>query len=87
MPAELDRLKKQFDASRFEWIAKGHERQWAVLGDSASVTFYADYQKAIEAATKLFGAKPFLVQQVLKEEPTERIQHVFWDPEWAATQT
>lgn len=78
MSTELDELKTAFDKKRSEWIAAGHEGKWVVLGASQGPSFHTDYEGAVAYAAKTYGQKLCLIQQVLKQDRIENIQHVFW---------
>ncbi len=75
---DLSRLKAVFDEKRQEWLAAGHLGKWALLGDDSLRGFYDSYEEAVLVAAEAYGQKPCLLQQVLEEDKTDTIQHVFW---------
>ena len=78
MSTELDKLKEVFDRHRQEWIEAGHEGKWVVLGAAANARFHATYADAVGYAANAYGQATCLIQQVLKQDRIESIQHVFW---------
>ena len=78
MPADLEDLKAEFDRHRSEWIAKGHAGEFVVLGSPEDVTFHATYEAAVAHAAETFGDRICLIQQLLREDRTETVRHVFW---------
>lgn len=77
---ELDRLRRVFEANRAQWIEAGHEGRWVAIGpDEQVVGFFSDYEAAYtEAAARFDGDKPFLLQEVLRQERVEQIQLLSW---------
>ena len=75
---DLSRFKVIFDEKRKEWLTAGHLGKWALLGDDGLRGFYDSYEGAVNAAADAYGPKPCLLQQVLEEDKTDTIQHVFW---------
>ncbi len=50
-------------------LAEGAEGRWVLIKDSAVVGTWDTFDAAIQVAYDRFGHVPFLVQQVLVQEP------------------
>lgn len=87
MTSELDSLKAYFDQHRKEWLDAGHGDQWVLIGPAKAEGFFDRYEQAVLAASKIFGPKPCLIQQVLEQDRIESIQHIHYTGEWAATRS
>ena len=87
MTADLGALKAYFDQHRQEWLRAGREGQWALIGEDRRTSFHPTYAAAVQEAARVYGPKTCLIQEVLEEDRTESIQHVFWTEPWAETRS
>lgn len=71
MEALLSELE-YFNSHRDE-LLKHYEGKFALVKDRELIAVFDDPQEAYQEGIKRFGNTPFLIKQVLKEEPTESI--------------
>lgn len=69
--SELAAEREYFEAHRSEWL-EHHEGKFALVKASRAHNFYDTWEQAYEAGVEEFGVVPFLVKQVLQDDPTEQ---------------
>lgn len=67
LTTELD----YFESRRAEWL-EHHADKFALVNGSAVHDFFDSWENAYAAGVEEFGVVPFLVKQVLKEDPMLR---------------
>lgn len=67
----LEKELDYFDRHRSEWI-EHHRGKFALLRDQDLEGTYDTAEAAYEAGIKLWGNVPFLIKQILLEDPIEQ---------------
>jgi hypothetical protein len=62
-----------FEAHRAAWIEEGREEQWVAVKDADVLGFFDSMTDAYAAGVIRLGIQPFLIKQVLREDPIVRI--------------
>lgn len=68
--SELTTELGYFESNRSEWL-KHHEGKFALIKGSSVQNFFDTWKQAYETGVEEFGVVPFLVKQVLTEDPTD----------------
>ncbi len=66
--ALLDEERNYFEANKAKWLTR-HKNQYVLVKGSELAGVFGDGQSAYAAGLERFGLQPFLVKQVLAEEP------------------
>lgn len=66
-----------YKESKKKLLTEGREGKFVLIKDKSLVDFFDTEKEAYEEGVKRFGTDLFLIKQVLKEEPIERIQHFY----------
>ena len=77
--ADLSKLQKeldQFNQQKIDWL-KIHGEQFVLVKGSTLIGTYTTLAEAYNAGVAKFGTDPFLVKQLLKEEPPEELSSHF----------
>lgn len=69
---ELEKELKYFESIKDE-LLKYHEGKYALIKDEKLIDTFTKMEEAYEAGVKKFGAEPFLIKRIVKEESTESI--------------
>lgn len=64
----LEEELRLFEQCKQEWL-QSHPGEFAVVSETTIAGFYPDYEAALLGGLQRFGAKNFLIKQVLAEEP------------------
>lgn len=68
----LEQELKYFNSIRNE-LVKNHEGKFALIRDEKLVGTFDHAESAYNEGVRTFGTEPFLVKQILREEPIETI--------------
>ncbi|MHC5542316.1 hypothetical protein ACYOEI_29180 [Singulisphaera rosea] len=71
--AKFAREEAAFEAHRDEFLP--FEGSFVVIKDDQVLGIWPDRAEALDAAHQRFGSAPFMVKQILKEEPIRRFSH------------
>jgi hypothetical protein len=71
-PALLEKERLYFEAHRNEFL-QSHENLFVLIKGEELIGVFPDAQSAYNDGINRFGPEPFLVKQVLKEEPISSI--------------
>lgn len=65
-----------FERHKCAWIGEGHEGRWVAIANQKLLGFNDTFEGALAAAIAI-GSEPFLVKQLLPEEPVRVVHRVF----------
>ena len=68
----LEKELEFFNSNREGWL-KEHEGKYVLVKGMETVGFFDTVEKAYAEGIKRFGNFPFLIKQILREEPKEEI--------------
>lgn len=63
-----------FEEHRALWIQQGHEEQWVAVKGRDFLGFFDSMTDAYAAGVIRIGNEPFLIKQVLREDPIAIVQ-------------
>jgi hypothetical protein len=66
--AMLEKETEFFDAHRMEWV-KTAEGKHALIKDDRLIGFFDSDEAAYKEGARLFGIEPFLIKDVLPQDP------------------
>ena len=72
---QLQPLKEElefFQEHRAEWL-EHYESKFVLVRNKKMIDTFTTMKEAFNEGVKRFGAKPFLIKQILKDEPTQEI--------------
>jgi len=69
---ELEKELKYFESIKSE-LLKYHEGKYALIKDEKLIDTFTKMEEAYENGVKNFGAEPFLIKKITKEEVPESI--------------
>ena len=67
-----------FEEKRLQWIAEGHENEFAVVFGEDLLSFFPTLEEAFTAGTDTYGDAEFLVKRVTPHDDVQTIQRVHW---------
>ena len=67
---------KFFNAKKDEWL-KHYENKFALIKGEKLCNTFTTIEEAYQEGVMLFGLEPFLVKQIVREEPTEELPALF----------
>jgi hypothetical protein len=65
---ELEEEQRFFEQHRREWLAE-HQGKFALIKESTLIGTFDTAENAYVAGVQKFGNVPFLIKQILEEEP------------------
>lgn len=58
-----------YETQRARWIEQGHAEQWVAVKGTDVLGFFASMGDAYAAGVTKLGSEPFLIKQVVAEDP------------------
>jgi len=74
--APLQRELAFFQSKRNEWL-QHYAGQYALVKDDTLVKTFTSFDEAYSAGVERFGSEPFLVKQILEQEPEQSTPALF----------
>ncbi len=72
MELELKKELEFYESKRAEWL-KYYKNKFVLIKEEDAIDFFTTVEEAYKEGVKRYGNQPFLIKQILEEEPVEHV--------------